>query len=967
MSGNYYQLKLIVDRRFWCSLIILMSVAEIADAQYHSFGRNKVQYTDFEWQVLSTDHFDIYYDPDMEELTLIGAKYAEESYKLLKNKYNHTLNYRVPLIFYSSHLYFQQTNVIPNILPEGVGGFFEYFKGRVVIPSDGSISQFKRVIRHELNHVFMHSKLVRVQKNHRVLIPKFPPLWFSEGLAEFWSGESDTQAEMVIRDAVLNNYLVPVDQLFTIAGSYLMYKEGENLLSFISERYGEEKILLIMENYWLYSKFSEVVKYTLGVDYKELNRQWTYHLKKKYYPLLEEKDKPQMASSIVDEDGFNSKPTIYTDKDGIKQVIYVGNKMGYSGIYQKPFDALKHDEPEVVLVGEKSGDYETFHLFRSSIDVSENRTLIFVTKSGETDVIHRISLDNGHKFPPLLFQNLVSIASPSWSPDGKKISFVGLSRNGYNDIYVYDLSNDDLLKLTNDFYDDRDPSWSPDGNQILFASDRTQTGPAGKYNLFKVGIEDLQIRYLTFGNFNDRAPKETKDGKIIFYSDRGGMNNIWMLIPVDREGGLNIISASLNKMPVSNLRKYRAARITNFTTSALDPVLSDDGDLIFTAFEDFSFKIMKLKKYKTHEIKVDKEVAVLNRTGLWSHSILKKDVSSISKKYKSGYSLDIAQSQVTQDPIFGTSGGAAFAFSDILGNNQYYILVYNNARSSGELLKSFNVAVTKISLAGRTNIAYSVFHLNNRRFNRVKGFFDERRYGGFLSVSYPLSFFKRIEASTSLSYSDEDRIGIDSRQAWLAVNFLRFVKDNSLWGPTGPLDGERISLSIGYTNDVRYNNLNYYTLIADYRRYFRFTRRTSFATRLMYLHSQGNPDREVQRFYLGGSWTLRLYPRFQVWGTRAFLINNEYRFPFIDQLGIKFPFGTIGFRGIRGAVFFDMGNVYNGELFDDRWEDIKGSYGVGFRFRIGGFLVLRYDVGRRTDFRDWPDTTYKQFFFGWDF
>ncbi len=187
-------MKLIVDRRFWCFLIILMIVADIADAQYHSFGRNKVQYTDFEWQVLSTDHFDIYYDPDMEELTLIGAKYAEESYKLLQNKYNHTLNYQVPLIFYSSHLYFQQTNVIPNILPEGVGGFFEYFKGRVVIPSDGSISQFKRVIRHELNHVFMHSKLQRVQKNHRILIPKFPPLWFSEGLAEFWSGESDTQA-----------------------------------------------------------------------------------------------------------------------------------------------------------------------------------------------------------------------------------------------------------------------------------------------------------------------------------------------------------------------------------------------------------------------------------------------------------------------------------------------------------------------------------------------------------------------------------------------------------------------------------------------------------------------------------------------------------------------------------------------------------------------------------------------------
>ena len=230
------------------ALFTILIIFSTSSAQYHSFGRNKIQYTDFEWQILSTKHFDIYYYPEMEELALIGAQYAEESYKILQNKYNHDLNRKVPLIFYSSHLYFQQTNVIPNMLPEGVGGFFEFVKGRVVIPSDGSISQFKRVIRHELNHVFMHSKLTRVQKNHRVMNMRFPPLWFSEGLAEFWAAKPNIQAEMVIRDAVLNNYLVPVDKLYSIAGSFLMYKEGENLLAFITERYGEEKILLLLEN-----------------------------------------------------------------------------------------------------------------------------------------------------------------------------------------------------------------------------------------------------------------------------------------------------------------------------------------------------------------------------------------------------------------------------------------------------------------------------------------------------------------------------------------------------------------------------------------------------------------------------------------------------------------------------------------------------------------------------------------------
>ncbi|MGH2567644.1 MAG: hypothetical protein ACRDGA_04845, partial [Bacteroidota bacterium] len=98
-----------------------------------------MQYTDFEWKVLKTEHFDIYYYPEMTELAQRGAYFAEESYKALEQKFNHNVASRIPLIFYSSHLHFQQTNVTPGFIPEGVGGFFEFLKGRVVIPYDGSI------------------------------------------------------------------------------------------------------------------------------------------------------------------------------------------------------------------------------------------------------------------------------------------------------------------------------------------------------------------------------------------------------------------------------------------------------------------------------------------------------------------------------------------------------------------------------------------------------------------------------------------------------------------------------------------------------------------------------------------------------------------------------------------------------------------------------------------------------------
>ena len=166
----------------------------------------KYHYEDFEWQVLKTDHFDIYYYDDFEEMAEIGAKYAEEAYDELKVKFNHVMLKKIPLIFYNTHIHFQQTNTLSGFIPEGVGGFFEFMKGRVVIPYLSSLEQFRHVIRHELVHVFMTSKVLNVIRDHRVISNKYPPLWFVEGIAEYWSYHWDTQAEMVMRDAVLNNF-----------------------------------------------------------------------------------------------------------------------------------------------------------------------------------------------------------------------------------------------------------------------------------------------------------------------------------------------------------------------------------------------------------------------------------------------------------------------------------------------------------------------------------------------------------------------------------------------------------------------------------------------------------------------------------------------------------------------------------------------------------------------------------------
>jgi WD40 repeat protein len=938
--------------RRWILPYFLLSFlfAESVCAQFYYFGRNKVQYTNFDWHVLKTEHFDIYYYPEMKDLAERGAAFAEASYRILEGKFNFDVANRIPLIFYSSHLYFEQTNVTPDFIPEGVGGFFEYLKGRVVIPFDGSIHQFKHVIQHELVHVFMHSKLNRILLDHRLSEDRTPPLWFTEGLAEYWSTDWDAQAEMVLRDAVLTEYLVPMENIESIYGSFLMYKEGQSFLQFLSQTYGEDKILLIMENFWKSNSFHDVMKMTFGKEYRILDEEWVYSLKKRYYPLLSLSDQPSIVSKPVVAEGFNSNPVFYR-RDGKPEVFFVGNYTGYTSIYRKELGNLKA-KLVTVIEGEKSNEFEAFHFLQSKMAISKSGILAFVTKSGETDALHLYDVNEDKLVETLHLPGIVSIGSPSWSPDGKRLVFSAMDMSGYNDLYIFNLETRATQRLTKDYYDDRDPAWSPEGDRIAFSSDRTSFGPEGKYNLFFYNLETGVIEQLAAGDEDYHSPCWSPDGReIAFTSDADGAQNIWMATLGD------------TATAPEDLKPVEMRRITNFTTAAFDPCWTDRGELVFTAFEKFSFQIRMIDSVNTrydHSLAVHR-VDSLSQDSHWTTAKI-EGVSEVNElKYVRSYTLDIAQTQVSTDPVFGTFGGAAVALSDLLGNDQYYFLIYNTAQSKDEILQSFNIAVSRISLGQRMNYAYGIFHFSGRRYDLTDPdiFYTERVFGGYFALSYPLSKFYRIEGNTSLSRSDKEVV--TSRKALLLSNSISLVHDNSLWLSSGPIDGNRFILSLAYTTDVQYSNVSYYTVIADYRRYFRLSQRSALAVRGEVLYNEG---KEARRFFMGGSWDLRGYPTWSLRGKKLWLTSAELRFPFIDQLGIRFPFGTFGLGSLRGALFFDAGNAW-----DEVYTETLGSMGFGLRWNLGGVLVLRFDVGKRIEnnFTRLQKSLFTQFFFGWDF
>jgi len=939
-------------RAYLISTFLLLPWAHPADAQFYYFGRNKVQYTDFAWEVLKTEHFDIYYYPEMKDLAERGAFFAEESYSALEMKFNHTLASRVPLIFYSTHLHFQQTNTIGGFLPEGVGGFFEYMKGRVVIPFDGSIAQFRHVIRHELVHVFTTSKVFRVLADHRRPQDTFPPLWFAEGLAEYWSSDWDTQAEMVMRDVVLNDIVVGLSDMDRIYGSYLMYKEGQDALRFVSSTYGEEKILRLLENIWKDASFNNIFKITIGKNYREFDEEWLYALKKRYYPLLATHDAPSRVTRNLVNEGFNFKPVIL-ERDSLREVYFMSNRTGYTGIYKRQLDDPRPENAGTPVVeGEKTDELEAFHPFRNKIDISRRGILAFVTKSGETDALHLYDITSGKIVGTHRFKNIIALGSTSWSPDGRRLAFSGIDSGGNADLYILDTETGELERLTDDYYDDRDPAWDPRGDRIVFSSDRTPFGSNGKYNLFLYDLPTGGLSYLTYGDDNYAGPAWSKDGtKLAFTADIDGVQNIW-------------VTSFPDSVQTAGPRVMK--KITHFVTSAFDPAWTSGGDLVFAAFEKFSFQLKMIPNAlaSLDTVRTVRPIVIADKDRPWvAQSIVGR--SEVKRfRYEGDYSLDVAQSAVSTSPVFGTTGGAFFSLSDLLGDDQYNFLIYNTAQASSELLSSWNIAISRVSLRQRTSYAYGIYRFSGPRYDITarEEYYYERVYGGFLALSFPLSKFQRIETSVSLSNSNKEiDIGIETRKSLLLSNALTFVHDNSLWTSSGPIDGRRYLLTLAYTTDIQYSNTNYYSIILDLRNYVRVGLRSALATRAWLFYNDGKDSR---RFVMGGSWDLRGYPRWSIRGEKLWLFSNELRFPFIDRFAIVFPFGGVTFSEIRGALFLDTGGAW-----DKTYTQTLGSFGGGLRMNFGGVLVLRYDVGKLMldNLSHLSQGWFQQFFFGWDF
>jgi Tol biopolymer transport system component len=950
------------------------------------FGKNKVQYRLFDWKILASRYFDVYYYQDEEELARRVAVIADASYDSLSSHLDHELGRRTPIIVYGSHSEFQQTNVTLELLEEGTEGFTEIFKNRVVVHFNGSYEDLRHLVFHELTHVFtfdmIYGGLLESIFTRQYLFQL--PLWFLEGIPEYESSAWDTEAEMVMRDAAISGYYFP---LYYDVYGYLAYKQGQSVIKYVADKYGPEKIPDILKSLAVTRNIDDALMNTIGTDTQGLTESWSEYLRERYWPDISSKDDPDdVAQRLTDHrrDGsfVNGMPAISPDG---QKIVYISDKSGYFDI--RLMSAIDGRQIRRLVKGQRSQDFESFHSLRSSFGWSpDGERIAFVSKRRDRDVLYLMDAPRGKKlrrFEP----DFDTIYYPCWSADGRAVAFVG-QRRGAAGIYSVDVESGEVEEIHTGALEYSAISFSPDGTKLAFSAiapgcvdslcEISRVGPYAKptRDIYVLNVDRGVTERVTYCPSEDMYPVWSPDGeKLMFVSDRDGTYNLF----------------------IYDFDDSTSAQITNVLGGVFTPSWSREGNRIaFTCFNEAGWDVFQVKNPMENlgVFRVQKEQdweweapwledrglsvfappEIEVAPGIVDSSVIQQAMEYETRPYKIRFTPDWVGGAFQYSSAYGLGGYTQLSVSDVLGNHRISIATeFFSSFKETDFLGIYNY------LKRRTNYGFGVFHFKNYYYasrstmgipigeGRVDRFFSERNYGGLVALSYPLDKFRRFDLEFTAQRIDREvyeegseylaePVVASRRQDDVYSVRVSYVKDNTIWGHMGPVGGTRYFLSFDKSIvDILGSDLNYNTGYVDFRKYFRLTPSTQLAFRLSAASSQGA---QPTIFYLGGGYTLRGYPDFEFEGNNMALASLELRYPFIDRLVTRGPI-PLALGGIRGVFFFDIGGAWHGQFNDirvarmedgtERLDDLHAAYGFGFRM-IFSYLLVRLDFAWATDF-----------------
>ena len=933
---------------------------------YH--GKNQIRYDNFEWQIYTTEHFEIFYYPEIEEHLERVAGYAESAYQHISGELKYDLGFKVSLILFKTSSEFQQQNVIPGAAQEGVGAFAEPMRTRIVMPLDDPPDLLYRLVVHELTHQFEFD-IVPTS-----LIRRNVPLWINEGLSDYMTGMWRPLDLMTVRDAAVADIIPKMTELegYTNIGSVrLVYNLGHAAFEFIESRWGKEGI-----RQYLFSLRKSVIgggedayQEAFRLSPEEFDEEFDKYLKDRFLAYRDKERPADYGRNLApnpERSNFANAVSIEASPSGDLIAMVTGNR--------------RDGELDILLVSSEDGSIVR-HLTNG---FDQDRGYEFIVQNGmRSNTVPWLSwapsgdqiayFVRADKSRTLILQNVLTrdvderIAldtvddpeSPDISPDGRRVVF-GALRDGVGDIFVVDLDTEEVTNLTNDGFADSGPTWSPDGQSIIYLA-----RVSGSEKLFRLDVADGQKTQITFGTHDDTAAQFMDADTLVFSSTATDPAQPTTAEEATNGSAYNIWTLSLT---TGELRQYTDALGGNTSAIVLN---QGDGEprIAFVGYYKGDYELHVLDRRDPIVTAASEDFGgpgpIIDFQAPMAHTLVSDNTrrkGTFEKMYLDGRPpLNVGVT--SGGDVFG---GSSVTFSDVLGDKQFSVF-------AASISQYRTYSASYVSLARRFNYAIQAYSTTQFFFGQTGGVFYDPAFANIidrdLAVAtrstrgatvfgiWPLDRYRRFELTAGFlqyneSYNDpaveevansfqDQQFG---RQIFQNGYFMplgiSYVQETTIFREFGPLAGNTMRLSYDFAPPLG-NSLSRQTADVDARYYWRIAGSGLLALRAKGFKSWG----DAPTFnYFGGNSEMRGYEYLEFIGSETAFFNAELRFPVIEAM--LTPIGVFG--GIRGVFFANMGGgSFEGQPFK-WWSNTTETVSPALGF-VPGVLTQDPIIGPPTD------------------
>ncbi len=579
MIENKFKTRLGFCKNLIAFSLILISPFFVKAQNYsptqQEFGQNRIQKREFNWKVLISSNFEMYYYGDSQNIANNSLLYAESEFERLSGLLGYSPYSRTKIFFYNSPGEMFQSNANLNLTGEINPIESNLSKSKIEVAYTGEATSFKKVLINKIAEIFVYEMLYggslkdALQSSILLTLPD----WFISGVSAYaangWSNEMDD----FMRDAILKKRIRKPEKLNGNEAKLF----GQSIWNFVAERYGRDNISNILNLTRIIRNEQTSIGSTLGTSYNRFLKEW-----RDYYANLATPLSGSYSTLRTDFRIVNEK------NEGIEKITSAKLSPDQTLIAFVVSDHGQYSVDQFIIKTKKRVKIMKIGLRSISKNYTSSPPLIAWSKGNNLAIVYEKEAVNklviysnmtadkpkGKLSTKKIIKGFQQITEMDMSETGTAL-VLSADKKGQNDLYLYDISRGNTTQVTNDIYDDRQPNFVGNSrSSIVYLSNRVSDSVKvvrsdfkSLSNNFGVYFHDGNPRTQLIRKLVDSVgvisrPIAIDDSTVVFISDEKGIKNLYRYAKGDSTyQKINQISNSISNIEDFDLNPNTGAAI----------------------------------------------------------------------------------------------------------------------------------------------------------------------------------------------------------------------------------------------------------------------------------------------------------------------------------------------------------------------------------------------------------------------